>query len=115
MNLYALHDTGTEISSGVGPTFNLGANTIVGFFTNVSDVEGTDAPTLTLKLQHSPNQTDWYDVEGMPSAVLTTVGLTQTLPPANPLYFTNIVRIVWTITGTSPSFTFETVVGNLTV
>ena len=109
-----LHITGTETSSGVGMGLRPNTNTIVGLFVDVSAISGTDTPTLVVKLQHSPNSTngldgDWYDVAGMTTANITSVSNTQILPILNPEYTASTARVAWTITGTSPSFTFEAV------
>ena len=68
---------------------------------NVTAVSGT-TPSMTVKFQTSDDASDWYDTGDTFSAV------TAATKP-NALKLTNLgryVRAVWTITGTTPSFTF---------
>lgn len=109
----SLH-TGTETSSGVTAAIPMPANTIVGLFVNVSAVSGI-LPTLLVKLQQSPNGTDWYDVP-QASGIFQLVGLAGSglyplYPANNPQYVCDTVRCVWTITGVGPSFTFDASLG----
>lgn len=102
MSDFTLH-TGTETSSGIGSTIQIG-NTLIGMFVNVSEVSGT-LPTLIVKLQHSPNGTDWYDSGIVNGSALSIAGLTSVLPSGTQ-YISENVRAAWTIGGLNPSFTF---------
>jgi hypothetical protein len=73
---------------------------------NVQAVSGT-TPSLTVKLQHSTNNSTWVDVSGGSFGALNTVSgkfieFTGTL--------NRYVRIVSTISGSSPSFTYNVAV-----
>jgi hypothetical protein len=94
--------SGTETSSGTGSPSSVG-NALIGMFIDVSAASGT-LPTLIVKLQHSPNGTDWYDSLVNGTAVATT-GLTSVLPSGTQ-YVSENVRCIWTIGGVNPSFTF---------
>lgn len=73
---------------------------------STSAVLGT-SPTLDVKLQHSTNDSVWTDVAGGAFVQQTSVtgvkGNYLTIPGTINRY----VRVVWTITGTTPSFTFN--------
>ena len=106
MSAITLHATHAETSSGMGNSMSPATNTLIGMFINVSAVSGV-LPTLIVKLQESPNGTDWYDVSGMVNGnALAVTGLTSISAQSNQLIADN-VRLVWTIGGVNPSFTFE--------
>jgi hypothetical protein len=73
---------------------------------NVQAASGT-TPSLTVKLQHSTDNSTWSDVSGGSFGALNTVS-------AKFIEFTGTVnrylRIVSTITGTTPSFTYNVAV-----
>lgn len=86
-------------------------------FVHVTAVSGT-TPTMVVKLQESHNGTDWVDIPGANTVSITANGVyVLTLYPgvpavANqsiPLPLPRTWRCVWTIGGTTPSFTFSTV------
>mgnify|MGYP000662092966 CR=1 FL=1 len=91
------------------------------FMVNVSATSGTDTPTLTVKLQMQDIvSSSWMDIPGAVTSGITATGLTAlTVYPgltvsANakidfPLPRT--YRVVGTITGSTPSFTFSVSVG----
>lgn len=118
-------DTGAKVATGNGATLTnttaKGAHVIV----NMGAVTGT-LPTCVVKLQGSANSgTTWYDIPNATTASLvatgvygimvypgltdvagtTTTGTTAQASSALPRTW----RIVWTIGGTSPSFTFTNV------
>ena len=98
------HAATEETTSGISAS--LGSdNIIVGMFVNVIAASGV-LPTLVVQLQHSPNGTDWYNVSGMVSGSLGTISLTDIIPSNTPQYVADAIRIVWTIGGISPHFTF---------
>lgn len=106
MTSVILHPTGAETISGIGDSFTV-YNDLVGIFVNVSAiVNGSDDAVLNFQLQQSPNGMDWYDVSGINITGIADVGLYEFLVE-NPQLLTDTVRIVWTISGTMPSFTFE--------
>lgn len=108
MGVYTLHSSQTETSSGVGATQLMSVHNCVGLFVNVSAVSGT-LPGLVLKLQHSPDGQTWYDVPNVVSGTISTVG-TFNLSPSSGQSVADYVRCVWTITGVSPNFTFDTLI-----
>ncbi len=74
-------------------------------FLNVTVISGT-TPTLDVKFQDSQNGTDWIDVpSGAFAQITTTTGLRRLVLPAVGPY----VRAVYTIAGTTPSYTFDLV------
>lgn len=83
----------------------------VTLFTRVTAASGT-SPTLNVKLQESPDGNNWYDV-GTASTNLTGVSTQRfvcTYEGSNVGGLTAIqYRVVATLGGTSPNFTFETI------
>lgn len=100
-----LHPAQAETASGQGTSTIGGGNILIGMFVNVSSVSGV-LPTLVIKLQHSPNGNDWYDVSGVTTGSLAGILLTPLIPAQQQLVCDN-VRVVWTVGGVNPSFTFE--------
>lgn len=96
----------TEISSGFGQAVSV-YNTLIGIFINVSAFQSPENDaTLDFYLQESPNGIDWYTIPGTNTASsITGTGLISIPIEANTLV-EDTVRIVWTIGGTTPSFTF---------
>jgi len=106
MATVTLHSSGAETQSGTGTSILIPFNSLVGMFTNISDHSGT-LPTLVVKLQHTPNGTDWYDVSGITTNSLNATGLFSLAPAATAQRVADNVRCVWTIGGVNPSFTFD--------
>jgi hypothetical protein len=117
-NVSAAVDTSSaRTASGTGVTFTNHNGGAVSFWLNVTAVSGT-TPTMTARLQWSPdNGTTWLDMD---TTNLQTVSITATgnftlhvgrgLPvtanrSAN-LPAPRLMRLAWTIGGTTPSFTF---------
>lgn len=71
---------------------------------HVSTVSGT-TPSLTVKIQGSPDGTTWTDIPGMTFAAVTTPNQAQRLVVPNGVSVPAQVRTNWTVSGTSPSFT----------
>lgn len=69
---------------------------------DVTVVSGT-TPILDVKVQTSDDNIDWYDA-GSAFAQITAASKPAVLKLTN---FGNYVRAVWTIGGTTPSFTFS--------
>ena len=118
-------DTGAKTANGNGATVtNLngkGAQIVI----NLGTVTGT-TPTCTFKVQGSADSgTTWYDIPGANTAILTASGVYGILiyPGITPVAGTTTTatsaavscamprtyRIVWTIGGTTPSFTITNI------
>lgn len=118
-------DTGAKTSTGNGATITNVGNKGVQILLNLGTVTGT-TPTLVLKVQGSTDAgTLWYDIPGAATASLTatgqygitiypgiattagttTSGTTATCSMVMPRTW----RVVWTIGGTTPSFTITAV------
>lgn len=74
-------------------------------YVNVTAASGT-TPTMTVKLQDSLDGTNWFDVTGAATTSITAAG-SQLVRVTNTA-IGPFVRLVWTIGGTTPSFTFST-------
>lgn len=111
-------DTGAKTATGNGATqTNYNARGMLVVY-NIGAVSGT-APTLVLKLQHSPDGgTTWYDIAGANTVSITAPGVAAMMVHPNipavanggvqyPLART--WRVVWTIGGTTPSFTITNI------
>lgn len=70
---------------------------------NVTAVSGT-TPSMTVQIQDSPDGVNWYNVTGGAFTAVTAVGV-QALNITGPVF--DKIRAQWTITGTTPSFTFD--------
>lgn len=73
----------------------------VTFFLNVTVATGT-TPSMTVKVQDSPDNITWYDT-GSAFAAVTVAGQSRLTVTTLGTY----VRAVSTITGTTPSFTYS--------
>lgn len=108
MATYTLHSSGAETTNGVGSPVSVNHYEIVGVFTNVTAVSGLLA-TINIKLQHTPNGTDWYDV---PNCTVGYSALGTFFLGVNSgnvgQKITDTIRLVWTVGGTNPHFTFST-------
>lgn len=89
-------------TSGTGAPVDIGVsrNRVVPVDVKITAVSGT-APTLVVQLETSVDTIVWSAL-GDPTASLSSAGTTRILPPKSSRY----LRAVWTIAGTSPSFTF---------
>lgn len=87
--------------SGAIATFNAEA---VGLYIDVSAVSG-GTPTLDLKIQDSTDGINWYDVPNLASTQISTVS-TQVVRPTIGQKLGRKMRLVWTLGGSTPSFTF---------
>ncbi len=74
-------------------------------FLNVTAVSG-GTPSLTMKLQYSYDAANWTDVPSGAMSAITAVGIRElnSVSPTGPARF---YRWVATISGTTPSFTFD--------
>lgn len=71
---------------------------------NVTAASGT-TPSLTVKIQHSLDGVTWFDVSGGAFTAATAAG--SQLLALNSVALGDNLRVSWTISGTTPSFTFE--------
>lgn len=96
--------TTTGMSSALDNTSNGGATT-GGWAAqlHVGAVSGT-TPSLTAKLQGSPDGTTWTDIPGGLFAAVTTAFQAQRLTMPNGVTLPAQVRANYTISGTTPSF-----------
>lgn len=102
-----MHATATETASGVGPSQGISSQSLIGVFINVSALTGL-LPSVTIKLQQSPDGTDWYDVQSFTSGAIGAVGLTALYPSITAQKLGDFARVAWTIGGTAgQSVTFS--------
>lgn len=105
------YQTVTVVPSGARTTTGtsaavLGADTgdVLSLQVNVSAASGT-TPTLLLSVEWSIDGTNWATLDGAAetfTSITTTANRIKTFPVKAPNY-----RVVWTIGGTTPSFTFS--------
>lgn len=118
-------DTGAKTATGNGATITNVGNKGMQIVVNMGAVTGT-SPTCVIKVQGSTDAgTSWYDIPGATTASLTATGLygitiypgiavtagvatTGTTATAS-MVIPRTWRIVWTIGGTTPSFTITNV------
>lgn len=99
------HPLSTETQSGNSNIFATSGCELAGLFVNITAKSGT-LPTLVVKVQTTPNQTDWYDVPNIATSTLNNItGIW--IVPLSGLRVSEDIRIVWTIGGVNPSFTFS--------
>lgn len=72
---------------------------------NITAVSGT-SPSLTVQIQGSFDQTNWFNIGSASAAQTTTGKLRMTETSALEPY----LRLAYTVTGTNPSFTFTIMV-----
>ena len=99
-----LVSSSARTANGVSSAYSV-ADIIEGrVYISITATSGSGAPTLTIIVQDSDDGgTTWYTHTA--SSGLTATGQT----PLNLTNFGKTIRISWTITGTSPSFTFSVV------
>lgn len=98
-----LHPSGAETATGNSDKVDVGRFLEALVFLNVTAASGT-TPTLDIKIQTSDDGSDWYDFN--PASAFTQ----KTATAKDSLKLTNVgkyIRAVWTIGGTTPSFTFS--------
>lgn len=118
-------DTGAKVATGNGATITNVGNKGVQILVNMGVVSGT-TPTAVFKVQGSTDAgTTWYDVPGASTASIVATGqygiliypgiavtagvaTTGTTATAN-MVIPRTWRIVWTIGGTTPSFTITAI------
>jgi len=104
-----LHSSAAETATGQSADFGeFGSFMRAVLYLNVTAVSGT-TPSMTVKLQErSPAVTggQYFDPSGY--AFTAATGVTSERKVIDPLYAVRY-RAVWTISGTTPSFTFSLV------
>lgn len=95
--------TSTATSSGVD-SWAQGRSQALVLLLSIGARSGT-TPTLDVKLQHSDDDSSYSDVAGAAFAQKTNTGFAE-LTARN---FKRYVRVVATIAGTTPSFTFAVI------
>lgn len=96
-----LHPSLTRTTDGNSSTLtNYGSYDTLRVHLNVSAVSGT-TPSMTLVVEDSLDGTNWAAVGTFPAVTATG---TSALDVVNP--FADRIRLRWTLTGTTPSFTF---------
>ena len=100
------HPSAQETQAGNSFTFQQSDLVLVGLFVNVTDIQGI-LPSLTVTLQHSPDGNVWYNV-GTIAVTRTTTGSTVSSPAALAM-LADFVRISWTFSGTSVTFSADVV------
>lgn len=98
------HSSAAETASGSSDSFKRSDMALVGLFVNVTAVSGL-LPTLVVRLQHSPDGENWYNVGSIATNALNATGTYSSTPAALGL-LAEYIRVNWTIAGTNPSFTF---------
>jgi hypothetical protein len=118
-------DTGAKVATGVGVTITNVGSKGVQITLNMGAVTGTN-PTFVLKVQGSTDAgTTWYDIPGATTATLNATGqygitiypgvttvagvATPNTTAATGMVIPRTWRVVWTIGGTTPSFTITAV------
>jgi hypothetical protein len=96
----------TVTATGVSREYpELGAFSKAVFLLDVSAASGT-TPNLTAKVQgYNPLADKWHDVAAFPAQTAAT-GAGAVLAPINANLDYENYRASWTVTGTTPSFTF---------
>jgi predicted secreted protein len=108
---YVLHALGAETATGNGTGVDRGAGNTssTGFAAEiqVTAVSGTGTPTITGKLQDSTDNVTFGDVTGGGFTARTAIGAEHITHASTSLK--RYVRAAWTISGTTPSLTFQMV------
>ncbi len=102
-----LAERAARTASGNGPSVDDGSSTTDGAVAalHVLSASGT-SPSLTVRVQHSADGVVWADLITFDQV---TAAASQVKAVAGPV--SRYLRAVWTITGTSPSFTFAVSAG----
>lgn len=93
--------SGARTASGEGSSVDLGNTKELVVTLDVSAASGT-TPTLDAKLQHSPDGVKWSDLG---TAFGQKTGVSREVKAFTQYH--RYVKVVYTIGGTSPSFTFS--------
>lgn len=106
--VYTVVPSQTKTATGTSPALVMGYAPNINLEVNVSAVSGT-SPSMTLSLQWSNDGVNFGNVDGTPDAfaAITAAGTVVKQVSAKGLY----MQVVWTISGTNPSFTFSIIAG----
>ncbi len=96
--------TATGNSSG----FQVGGYNGLIAYLSVPAATGT-TPSLTIKLQDSPDGTTWFDIPSAAFTAVTTAGQQRLVVNS----IGNFIRAVSTVSGTTPSFTASLTIAGL--
>jgi len=96
----AILTSAARTTNGQSSNFNVSEFSRLTFYTNVSAASGT-SKNLNIKIQESPDQSTWYDMDGL-EGDLSAIGSLRLTTDEQTLY----IRVNYSITGTNPSFTF---------
>ena len=106
VRLNSMEGAVTKTETGNGTAYELGAVTAAQYvhcFLHVTVLSGTDTPTLTVKLQSSADgSTGWEDRISMTAKTAVGAEAKSLVGALTDAFW----RITWTISGTTPSFTF---------
>lgn len=104
----SLHALQAETATANGTAVDNGAATTNGGVAQIhlTVMSGTSTPTLTAKIQHSTDNSTWADLAGGAFTALTALG-SQRQTIAAGVTVNRYLRVVFTIAGTTPSFTFQ--------
>lgn len=119
-DVYTVKAAGASTTSGNSEQFSAagGPNTQVVVYVNITAQSGT-TPTLTLKLQDSPDGVNWYTVPTASAGLTDSTGAAvanNQIAAATGLYSIRLapgastgdyLRLQYTIAGTTPSYTFS--------
>src|SRR5690606_33259815 len=100
-----LHTLGARTATANGTTVDQGAGSSNGAsaMLQVTAVSGTAGPSLTVAVQHSTDGSTWADL--ITFGAKTAAGTSERAAVTGTV--NRYVRVIWTITGTTPSFTFH--------
>jgi hypothetical protein len=97
-----LHASAARTATGSGPTVAVGTHHTARLSLDVTAASGT-SPSMTVTIEHSADGTTWVaHPQGAFTAVTASGSQRKVLSGLD-----RFVRAVWTITGTTPSFTFS--------
>jgi len=100
-----LHKNQTEAAAGNTVGQDNTTSSLLGGagYLHVFSVSGTSTPTLTAKIQHSPDNSAWTDLIAFTNATLAQTSQRATVAGTINRY----TRALWTYSGTSPVFGFS--------
>lgn len=90
-------------ATGSSGAFSVGHQDFISLMLDVTAVSGT-SPSLTLSVEWSPDATNWFTAD--PVDTFTAVTATGKKVKVFQVKGTT-ARVTWTISGTTPSFTFS--------
>lgn len=97
----ALHDLTAETATGNGSSVDNAVSSANGGVANLHVTSASAADSLTVKVQHSPDDSVWADLITFTAATTTTAERLTVTGTVD-----RYVRAIRTISGTDPSFTY---------